>query len=140
MKKLLLLVLVVCSLFSCSSAEDIDLSTLSFDELQSLKLRIEAEMVKRPEWEGVEVPIGCWRVGVDIPAGAYSIEIKDSKRLGNVAVWGFASQDYTTNGGLLHNKMIGQKQGNIGRIELMDGWLLEVNYPVILKQAQSLDF
>ena len=140
MKKLVAIILMICLFIPCAFAEEFDLSSLSFAELKTLQQRVEAEMVKRPEWKGVEVPIGCWRIGTDIPAGSYSIEIKDSKRLGNVAVWGYASQDYETNGGLIHNKMIGQKQGNIGKIELLDGWVLEVNYPVILKPAQSLDF
>lgn len=140
MKKTLFLVMILCLLFSCSFAEDIDLTDLSFDELQVLQQRIEAEIVTRPEWKGVEVPIGCWRIGVDIPSGSYGIEIKDSKRIGNVYVWGYASQDFETNGGLIHNKLIGQKQGNIGKLELMEGWVLEVTYPVVLKPAQRLDF
>ena len=140
MKKLFSLVLLFCLMISYSVAENINLTDLSFDELQILQQRIEAEIVTRPEWKGVEVPIGCWRIGIDIPVGSYSIEIKDSKRIGNVYVWGYASQDFETNGGLIHNKLIGQKQGNIGKIELIDGWVLEVTYPVILKPAQRLDF
>ena len=140
MKKLLAVALVLCLLAPFAVAEEMDLSELSFAELTALLHRIQAEMITRSEWKGVEVPIGCWRIGTDIPAGSYSIEIKDAKRIGNVAIWGYAAQDYTTNGGLIHNKLIGQKQGNIGRIELLEGWLLEVNYPVILKPAQGLDF
>ena len=138
MNKLLAVALVLCLLIPCAYAENVDLLALTFDELTDLLHRVEVEMVTRAEWKGVEVPIGCWRIGTDIPAGSYSIEIKDSNRLGNVAVWGYASQDYTTNGGLIHNKIIGQKHGNIGKIELLEGWLLEVNYSVILKPAQRL--
>ena len=70
MKKLVAIILMICLFIPCAFAEEIDLSSLSFAELKALQQRVEAEMVKRPEWKGVAVPIGCWRIGTDIPAGS----------------------------------------------------------------------
>lgn len=140
MKTLLSFILFFCLLISCPLEAETNISDLSYNELIELKQKIEAEIVSRPEWQGVSLTIGCWRIGKDIPAGSYSITIKDPSRIGGVSVWGYASQDYSTNGGLIHNLLIGQKNGSIGRIELLEGWLLEVNYPVILKPAEGLDF
>lgn len=72
MKKLLIIfVAIVC--FATIALAEQDLSEMSFDELIDLRDKINAEITKRPEWKGVEVPAGEWIVGVDIPEGTYSV-------------------------------------------------------------------
>ena len=72
MKKLLTVVLMLC-LLPWALAEDIDLSGLSFEELRALQNRIAEEMVTRPEWKEVAVPVGVYEIGVDIPAGDWCL-------------------------------------------------------------------
>lgn len=66
------LVLPVC-------AEDIDLSSLSWEELLELKAAITMEQLTRDEWEEVEVPQGVYKVGEDIPAGKWTITCKTGR-------------------------------------------------------------
>ena len=72
MKKLLCVLCIAALLCSCAFAEDIDLSGLSFQELEALRNRCLLEMMQRDEWQEVEVPAGVWEIGVDIPAGHWS--------------------------------------------------------------------
>lgn len=52
---------------------DVDLKSMSFDELIALQTKISAELTTRPEWKEVTVPPGCYQIGVDIPAGYWTI-------------------------------------------------------------------
>ena len=74
MKKLLLLALVLCLFVPCVSAEDIDLSGLSFEQLVALKEKINLAIWNSKEWQEVAVPIGLYVVGKDIPAGSWTIK------------------------------------------------------------------
>lgn len=73
MKKILCLVIAACMFFSVSMAENIDLSSLSLEELAALRDRCQMEMMKSDQWQEVTVPVGVWEVGKDIPAGHWSI-------------------------------------------------------------------
>ena len=75
MKKItsILLVLLIALAISASSAESIDLSTLSYDELISLSSKITMEIMSRPDFKTVKVPPGAYAVGKDIPAGKWTI-------------------------------------------------------------------
>ena len=140
MKKLLALSLVLVSLCVSCCAENVDLSSLSFDELRTLQQRVAEEITKRPEWKGVKVSKGYWRIGVDIPAGVYCIELQDKRDTCFIGVWGYAVNDYTTNGGLLYNGLLRSSAPSIGRVELPEGGVLEVGNPVIIKPVEGLGF
>ena len=58
---------------SSALAASIDLSALSFDELKELSEQITKEITSRAEWKEVTVPAGVYVVGVDIPAGYWTI-------------------------------------------------------------------
>lgn len=73
MKKLLAVVLALALMVPVALAEGIDLSGLSFDELVALRDRVTVEITKRAEWKEVTVPAGAYEIGVDIPAGYWTI-------------------------------------------------------------------
>ena len=77
MKKALC-VFLLCAVITPASAENIDLSSLSFDELRHLQTRISVELASRPEWKVVAVPPGVYLVGVDIPAGDWCLTCSES--------------------------------------------------------------
>ena len=79
MKKLLAIALIFCLILPWAFAEDIDLSSLSFDELRALQTRIAEEIVSRPEWKEVAVPAGVYKIGVDIPVGEWCIKCGKSQ-------------------------------------------------------------
>ena len=79
MKKLIAVFLLCCMFIQPAFAE-IDLSSLSFDELAELRRNCQFEMMNRPEWKEVQVPQGIWQVGKDIPAGDWIIKCADVGR------------------------------------------------------------
>lgn len=75
-KKIIALLIVLVSLVPVASAE-IDLSSLSYNELVTLRDQINLAIWKSEEWQEVEVPQGVWVVGEDIPAGKWTIKAAD---------------------------------------------------------------
>ena len=71
MKKLFALLLLL--IIPASAIAEIDLSSMSYDELVALKDQINLAIWNSQEWQEVEVPQGVWLVGEDIPAGHWSI-------------------------------------------------------------------
>lgn len=72
MKKLLC-ILLACLCITPAFADDIDLSGMSYEELVRLKNRINLYMWLSDEWQEVRVPSGLWEIGVDIPAGHWTL-------------------------------------------------------------------
>ena len=132
---LFLALILVCMAAACA-AESIDLSGLSFDELMSLRQALDAEIMSRPEWKEVAVPAGTWVVGKDIPAGSYCI--KSEKGYVNVTVWRKVKDDYSNNG-LVYNELI-KPESPLGKIELEDGFILDLGRPVVFTPPMSLGF
>lgn len=74
MKKLLAVVLILELLISMAFAEGVDISGLSYDELVTLRDRINMAIWQSDEWQEVMVPQGVWKVGEDIPAGHWTVK------------------------------------------------------------------
>ena len=70
-----------------TSAESIDLSNLTYNELVALKDQINLAMWKCDEWQEVTVPQGVWVVGEDIPAGHWTVKCADGWKRTNIE-WG----------------------------------------------------
>ena len=79
MKRIFAVVLILSLLLSCASAEDIDLSGLSFEQLVILQQRVTEALMQCNEWQEVKVPVGIWKVGEDIPAGKWTIKCATNK-------------------------------------------------------------
>lgn len=73
MKKLFALTLVILALLPVVAYADVDLSSMSYDELITLNGQLFKEIMSRPEFKEVTVPTGSYIVGSDIPAGTYSL-------------------------------------------------------------------
>ena len=56
----------------------LDLSAMSFDDLQALSSAVGLEIIGRPEFKEVRLPGGMFYVGTDIPAGRY--EVRSTKK------------------------------------------------------------
>lgn len=76
MKKILIAFLLLLAL-PCIALADVDLTGMTFDELVALKDQINLAMWQSAEWQEVTVPQGVWQVGVDIPAGHWTIKAYD---------------------------------------------------------------
>lgn len=74
MKKMfcLLFILIFIPVFSFADAPD--LSGLSYDELINLREQFNLLIWNSKEWKHVEIPTGIYVIGVDIPAGHWTIK------------------------------------------------------------------
>ena len=86
-----IMVVLSMTLISFSHAESIDLSSLSYEELVSLSSRITMEIMSRPDFKTVKVPPGAYKVGVDIPAGKWTITASEGAC---EVCWGKALDEY----------------------------------------------
>ena len=138
MKKLLSVILSVFILSSAALAE-IDLESMSYDELYYLYQRVQVQLMKRNEWKEVTAPVGIWKVGEDIPAGSYSIRASGSM-IGNVVLWRGEQNDYKS-GVILNEMFIDDENTLIGKVIMSDGNTLEISgCPVILSPVVGLGF
>jgi len=74
---LVLVLLLALSLPSISRAEN-KYEGYTFEQLQTEYLAILEAMWKTNEWQKVEVPAGVYQVGVEIPAGEWTLSSDDS--------------------------------------------------------------
>jgi len=76
MKKLISIILTLVMLVPAVSLADLpDISDLSYDELVQLKDKINLAIWSSEEWQEVEVPAGTYQIGVDIPAGHWTLRV-----------------------------------------------------------------
>lgn len=107
MKRILLLTLV-CSLFlvglvPAANADTVILANLSYQELLDLGENhaksltyINRELMTRPEFKKVEVPKGIYEIGVDIPAGKWTITNTGISSSLAIVTWGTKLNEYGT--------------------------------------------
>ena len=75
MKRIAAFIAAAMLLFSYAIA-DIDLSSMSIEDLFALKQQINLEIASRPEIKSVTVPVGVWEIGKDIPAGHWNMTVE----------------------------------------------------------------
>ncbi len=64
---------------ACAEPENIDLAAMSLEDLQALQLRILEAMWASDAWQSVEVPEGAYEIGVEIPAGRWTISAREDE-------------------------------------------------------------
>ncbi len=141
MKKIisLFLVFVILSM-PAALAEEIDVKKYSYKQLELIEKAIRHEMMTRPEWKRVTVPVGIWKVGDDIPAGTYSIRATP-EGITSVTLWRRAKDDYSSNGLILCESVIFDETDLIGKVIFEEGNVLEISgSPVYLCPPVSLEF
>ena len=78
MKKLIVSLILALSIPVVASAQ-VDLSSMSYDELVDLSKEVGRAMMQHDDFESVRVPKGLWKVGDDIPAGTWLIKSAEGK-------------------------------------------------------------
>ena len=74
MKRLFVGIVFVLALVSVLSVSaQYDLSGFSYTDLQNIVAQAQKEMMTRPEFQSVEVPVGLYVVGREIPAGTWTL-------------------------------------------------------------------
>lgn len=129
MKRLICVVLLFCLLPIVSIADGIDLSSLTYAQLLMLRNRLTEEIISRPEWKEVTIPSGDWVVGVDIPAGYYSIR---------PVTYGYI-RIMDEKGSLFYNDAM--KEGDyVGKIYLKQGYTIRCEDAFIFAPSKGLGF
>lgn len=112
MKRLVIGILIAMMMVSVAFA-DVDLSSMTTEELVELKAQVVGELMQRGEIKAAKVPAGEYTVGVDVPAGSYTITTSASLIMVTV-----------DNGlGAIHTLSSGEE---IGKLVLTDGQTLEI--------------
>ena len=133
-------IIVAIVLLPIVALADIDLSSMSYEELEELSQKVTTEMMSRSEWGGVKVPAGIWTVGVDIPEGEYSIRMCNEKQTGKVSVWGKEKDDYITNGGCVYPLVFGYDYTVFGKVVLKEGYIVDSNIDTFFCPPVKLGF
>lgn len=98
MKRISTVILALILLFSipCALAESasVDLSAMTLEELTALKDQLNLAIWNSSEWKEVTVPQGVWEIGVDIPAGHWTI--KPTKENYATLSWGSELDEHKT--------------------------------------------
>lgn len=136
MKKIaaLLLALLLC-MGSLPAFADVDLSAYTQEELLALRDKINQELLKRGIEKEVIVPIGSYVVGVDIPAGVYTIKtIKDGASL--------KVREAINSSRYFFSEYISHYDNDIiGKITLVDGNIVEIgDSNLLFSPYQGLGF
>ncbi len=131
MKKFICLLLVLC-VVPIVALSDVDLSSMSYEELVELNKNVIAEILSRPEWKEIVVPSGQWVVGKDIPVGFYSISPTE---------YGGYLRIKDERGKMLISQGIRKETDAFWKYELKDGYTVEIETgSLIFAPAKSLGF
>lgn len=82
MKKILAFVVALALMGAApalSEPESVDLAAMSLEDLQALQLRVLTAMWETDAWQSVEVPEGAYEIGVEIPAGKWTISAREDE-------------------------------------------------------------
>lgn len=128
---LLVFLLVVSFVPSSVSAEKIDFSDLSLDQLIMLKTWVAEEIAERTkDSKEVRVPMGEYTIGIDIPCGTYTITCKDV--CAGVSV-------YSSDGSITDTYFMNEND-SIGKIELQQGQVIKTTMALYFSVYKGLDF
>lgn len=127
----LVFLLVVSFVPASVSAEKIDFSDLSLDQLIMIKTWVTEEIAERTkDKKEVRVPMGEYIIGTDIPSGTYTITCKDF--CASVSV-------YSSSGSLIDLYFINEND-SIGKINLQQGQIFKTTTELYFSAYKGLDF
>lgn len=129
MKKKLAIVLAGMMLSAGVAMADVDLKSMSFDELVDLQSQILEEVVSRKEFKCVSVPAGEYTVGSDIPAGDYTITNSVKSAMVTLYVNGFESAYHLTS-----------TDPVVGKLTLKDGDIVSTSGTLDFSTYKGLGF
>lgn len=123
MKKLVIALLlgVILLTFNTANAESPDLSRFSYRELLELRQQVDFAIAQTGEWQQVVVPPGEYIVGIDIPAGSYTVTLEGN--LSDIEVY--------SDGKRIHDHCLTDAD-RIGKLPLQDGQVVRIKYGNLL--------
>ena len=138
MKKLMVILLLVCLVLPITVLADVslpDLTEYTTEDLVALKTLIAQEMLERGIEKQATIPIGKYTIGVDIPAGTYSV--KPVKSGFDFKIYPNANKTGAFDS--IYYEYVRSTE-SIGKIELLEGQILEIDANVILTVYTGINF
>ena len=122
MKKLITLLLIAVLLLPAAALADLpDISGLTHNELIELNHRIQMRLFSEKLMNGVNIPVGRYTVGEDIPAGSYRVAI--SVENGLIVIYSPDEKTVCSYAlGLVYDVY------EIGKITLEEGQIFDLSY------------
>lgn len=118
----LLLALTFCCITATYAESIFDFSTMSTSDLVKLRDVINAELsVRNFAEKEVVVPVGEYIVGVDIPAGVYTLTAHSD----------YCDIEVYSNGKRIHNHFL-QSSQQVGKLPLQHGQTVKIKYDSVL--------
>lgn len=136
MKKILVTLLLLTMLTSVPVMAANNLADMALNELIKLQTDIQTELLARKENKQFEVPVGVYVIGVDVPAGVYSMELAEVYKKRSAAIYTHKSEPDRKSGGYDDAYYLEPSRGVnvIGKIILYEAELLEITHcPVLFK-------
>ena len=93
--RLHILTIIMISMLLNTAIADTVFSGMSFDELVEMQRELTTAIWASDMWEEVTVPVGVYEVGVDIPAGKWTISGTDN--LSGIVYWGESLDQFGVN-------------------------------------------
>ena len=124
MKKLfagILIISVLCT-FSLAGAES--LTSKTDQELLDLYLQIQSVLLSRNANYSLKLNAGIYKIGTDIPAGAYRIECSGAFTSCTISVYTSEKSKYANNTYILSELT---QSSVLGKVDLTDGNILEIS-------------
>lgn len=140
MRKTFALTLVFCLMLTVTSfASDIDLTSMSDENLLELKTKVDTEITNRGLDDGFELPEGVYKIGTDIKAGSYVFyNLNDSEDRTSYIHWYNTEDDFNS---YKDAGFEGIYTDSVYRVSLNDGMILQVKVqPVGIKEAETIPF
>ena len=120
-----------------------DLQSMTTEQLLQIRMATQAELILRSKATEFEVPVGVYEIGVDIPAGSYTLEMIDKYSGDMATVYTHESEAARRRGGYDESYDMNRRTGvvSIGKIILYDGEIIEVDFrPVRFKLYVGFSF
>lgn len=137
MKKVTALLLAILLLTAPVALAAFDLGSMTTEQLLSLRSDIQAELLSRGKVKSFTVPSGTYEVGVDFPAGTYSVSLESgflTSLMVGVSEKALAAYDVTG----MHAV---SQESIIGKLKLIDGEFVAVNgTPLVFSLYSGLKF
>lgn len=105
----------------------------STEELLAMKIMLETELASRTDAKDfkVTVPQGRYIIGIDIPAGTYTLTLKGLSGL----------ITYFENGESIDVHLLTEDHDTVGKVELYNGLQIEISYgPIVFTPYKGLGF
>lgn len=133
------LVLIMVACMSSGLAEELDLKACTNDDLRVLKTSIDGEMLERGMVKSATLDPGTYYIGVDIPAGSYSIILAESDQYKSDYYQVFSCEEKLLNeecGDIVADSV---NQTQAVTINLKEGYILKFgNGPIKISKSQII--